>query len=45
MTIFLMKQADLKEHYDRVKVTVIEVAREQYEKPTKKIRNYMLPKI
>ena len=45
MTIFLMKQADLEAHYDREKVTVKGAAREQYEKPTKKVNNNMLPKI
>ena len=45
MTIFLMKQADLEAHYDRVKMTVIGAAREQYEKPTKKKRNNVLPEI
>ena len=42
---FLMKLADLEAHYDREKVTVIGAAREQYEKPTKKPRNNVLPKI
>ena len=42
---FLMKLADLEAHYDREKVSVIEAAIEQYEKPTKKPRNNVLPKI
>ena len=40
-----MKLADLEAHYDREKVSVIEAAIEQYEKPTKKPRNNVLPKI